>query len=254
MVSSVRKPFQGLINIIRFNWHYYVLSVFTVVLILIIACNFHSVGVAGNILATLIIASTVISLAVSTYIYDFSDVYKFSWLDDLVYKEEEKIINIHAGFDETSQLIKNRYSNAELFVADFYDASRHTEISIQRARGAYPSFPGTKQITTANLPFDDNYADKIFNIFSAHEIRNKDERIVFFRELYRVLKPGGKIFVTEHLRDPANFLAYNVGFFHFHSRKAWLKSFRSAGLSVSKEIKITPFITTYILEKNGTAS
>ena len=254
MGGSVRKPFQGLINIIRFNWHYYVLSIFTVGLLIFLSTFFPSYSIAASILATLILSSTIISLAVSAYIYDFSDLYKFTWLNDLVYEEEEKIINIHAGFDETSQLIKNRYMNAELSVADFYDASRHTEISIQRARKAFPSFPGTKQITTENLPFDDNYADKIFNIFSAHEIRNDDERTVFFRELYRVLKPGGKIFVTEHLRDPANFLAYNFGFFHFHSRDAWLKNFRSAGLRVSKEIKTTPFITTYILEKNGTAS
>jgi ubiquinone/menaquinone biosynthesis C-methylase UbiE len=95
---------------------------------------------------------------------------------------------------------------------------------------------------------------KIFAILSAHEIRNDEERNSFFKELRRALTATGQIIVTEHLRDTANLLAYNIGFFHFHSKKTWLNTFHSAGLSVASEIKITPFITTFILDKNGTAS
>jgi hypothetical protein len=64
----------------------------------------------------------------------------------------------------------------------------------------------------------------------------------------RVLKLNGKIIVTEHLRDFPNFLAYTIGFFHFHSKKTWKKTFQEADLKVSEEIKITPFLTTFILE------
>ncbi len=45
------------------------------------------------------------------------------------------------------------------------------------------------------------------------EMRKKE--LSFFNELNRVLKPNGQIVVTEHLRDLNNFLAYNIGFFHF---------------------------------------
>jgi len=33
-----------------------------------------------------------------------------------------------------------------------------------------------------------------------------------------------------------------------------MKTFRLSGFELSKEIKITPFITTFILAKNGTAT
>jgi hypothetical protein len=49
-------------------------------------------------------------------------------------------------------------------------------------------------------------------------------------------------------------MAYNFGFFHFHSKNTWLKTFHRSGLTITNEIKITPFITTFILDKNGTAS
>ena len=154
---------------------------------------------------------------------------------------------------ETSSLLKTKFPGAALFVFDFYDPKKHTEVSIKRARKAYLPFPGTQQANTNHLPLKSNSTDKIFAILSAHEIRNDDERISFFRELKRVLKPSGKIFVTEHLRDPANFMAYNFGFFHFHSKPSWLKTFHRSGLTITNEIKITPFITTFILDKNGTA-
>ena len=137
---------------------------------------------------------------------------------------------------------------------DFYDPAKHTEVSIRRAREAYPPFPNTQQVKPADLPLQDNSADKIFAILSAHEIRNEIERKSFFQELRRVLSPTGQIIVTEHLRDTANFLAYNIGAFHFHSKASWLKAFQSSGLRVSEEIKITPFITTFILDKNGVTS
>ena len=88
-------------------------------------------------------------------------------------------------------------------------------------------------------------------IFAAHEIRNEEERSLFFKELARILKPGGNIVVTEHLKDLPNFMAYNIGFLHFHSKRSWLTTFKSADLILKKETKQTPFISTFILCKNG---
>lgn len=254
MESRVRKPFQGVMNIIRFNWHFYALSASIAFFIFLAQHYFISLRVTGNMLVLLIVCTTLISLAVSAYIYDFSDLYKLSWLNHLNSAKKEKIINISAGFDETSSLLKSKFENVELFVADFYDPAKHTEVSIKRARKAYLPLPETQRVSTIDLPIQDNSADKIFIILSAHEIRDEMERITFFRELQRVLKPNGKVIVTEHLRDTANFLAYNIGFFHFYSKAVWMKTFRSSGLELVEEIKITPFITTFILEKNGTAT
>jgi hypothetical protein len=77
------------------------------------------------------------------------------------------------------------------------------------------------------------------------------ERIAFFKELNRILKPEGKIYITEHLRDWVNFIPYSVGFFHFYSKNNWSKIVHSSDLKIEKEIKTTPFVSTFILTKNG---
>ncbi len=253
-MDKMRKPFQGVWNIIRFNWQFYVLAIATVVVLLLFRNNLTAaLRAAAIVLAILIVTSTLISLTVSFYIYDISNLYKLTWLDKFQINNN-KIVNINAGFDETSDLLKNKFANSELVVFDFYDPAKHIEVSIKRARKAYPPFPNTQQTSTSHFPLQDNSSDMVFAILSSHEIRNDEERISFFKELKRVLTTTGKIIVTEHLQDTANFLAYNIGFFHFHSRTTWLNTFQSAGLNVADEIKVTPFITTFILDKNGTAS
>ena len=251
----MRRPFQGVKNIVRFNWHYYLLS-FSFVLLILLLQNFlpDKLRSATSIGAFLICYTIIVSLTVSCYVYDFSSLYRLSWLSTLKFAPNGKVLNVTAGFDETSELLKSAYRNGELFVIDFYNPDKHTEVSIKRARKRYPAFPGTQQVTTQQLPFDNNSIDKIFCVLSVHEIRDDNERIIFFKELRRVLSPEGKLVVVEHLRDTSNFLAYTVGFFHFHSRKTWHSTFGHSQLGLAREVDITPFITTFVLEKNGTAS
>jgi len=252
-MAKIRKPFQGVFNIVRFNWHFYVISLAFLLLVAIFYSFLNEpFRLFSAILFFGIILTNLITLVVSFYVYDLSDLYKFGWLSE--WPDDAAIVNINAGFDETSELLKEKFKNSQLTVFDFYDPAKHTEVSIKRARKAYPPYPNTQKITTTRLPLADNSADKVFAILSAHEIRNEEERKLFFTEIERALKPDGQIIVTEHLRDPANFLAYNIGFFHFQSKHSWLKTFDSSGLKVKKEIKITPFITTFILEKNGNSS
>lgn len=249
-MEKLRKPFQGVSNIVRFNWHFYV-----GVVLLCIALFFLKKALTNNcnlIFTSIIYVSiliTCISLIVSFYVYDLSGLYNLKWLPDS--NENLEIVNIHAGFDETSELLKSKYSNSNLKVLDFYNPKKHTEISIKRARKAYPAYPNTITTTTFNLPIQTNSIDKIFIIFSAHEIRDNKERVIFFEELNRILKPNGEIYVTEHLRDFSNFLAYNIGFVHFLNRQSWLNVFLDSNLTIKNEQKLNPFITNFTLIKNG---
>ncbi|GAA3521338.1 hypothetical protein GCM10022393_39610 [Aquimarina addita] len=254
-MEPVRKPFQGVLNIIRFNWHFYIIAIGIVSVLILIATN-SNVLISSTlyVVCTAILVTLFISLVVSWYVYDVSDLYRFDWIENMDTQNPQKIVNINAGLDESSAFLKHKFKQADCTVLDFYDPLKHTEVSIKRARKAYPPYAGTKSIKTTTLPLADNSIDKVFAILSAHEIRNEEERILFFKELNRILKPDGQLVMMEHLRDITNFMAYTIGFLHFHSKSTWMRTFSSANFRVSNEIKITPFISTFILEKNGTTS
>ncbi len=248
MVSK-RKPYQGVWNIIRFNWHFYAAAAF-VTFCGIIVLTFLSGLLLSLVYVGLFLAiwMTVVSLMVSFYVYDCSDLYELHWFTP---KGSDIVLNINAGFDETSELIRELYPAVELHICDFYDQEKHTEVSIKRAREAYPLSDHSLRVSTTSLPYATNQFDKIVAMLSVHEIRNAEERDIFFDELYRILKYDGQLIVVEHLRDFPNFLAYSIGFFHFLSRKSWYATFDKSGFIFSEEVKITPFVSVFLLSKNG---
>lgn len=252
METLMRKPFQGVINIIRFNWHFYLVA-FVLIGTLAIANSFLAQDIQWVIPGLIILAmlSITISLAISYYIYDYSNIYSLDWLQTLNIPAGSHLVNIHAGFDETSHLLARLYTTSTLQVFDFYDPLKHTEVSIERARKLYTAYPGTKKIETTAIPLEANSTDYIFNIFAAHEIRNPAERVAFLKQLHTSIKPAGRIVVLEHMRDLPNFIAYNIGFFHFHSRNEWKRNFADAGLTLEHELALTPFLALFILRKKS---
>lgn len=250
-MGQIRKPFQGVWSIVRFNWHFFALSLgLSLVLLSLSSVLPGPYRLLAAVCCAFLLAVTLLSLLASWYVYDLSGLYRMDWCGAC--PSGGKIVNIHAGFDETSDLLKAKYPGCDLIVLDFYDPVKHTEISIRRARKACPCFPGTMHINTAEVPLPSDSADKLFLILAAHEIRGDDERIAFFRELNRAVRQAGQIVVAEHLRDLPNFLAYTIGSFHFLPRATWIETFRAASLRIAKESRINPFITTFFLQKNGT--
>lgn len=243
-----QKPYRGVLNIVYFNWHMYLSALLVVVLLLWASTVFMWYAQLLQLMAALVVLSTITSLLVSFYVYDVSNLYQLPWLTNEL-KPTDKLLNISAGFDETTPILQSKFPDAQITAADFFNAAQHTEPSIARARNRYPPSNKIVQVTTAQLPFADNYFDNTLIIFAAHEIRNDAERVTFFKELSRVTKHN--IYVTEHLRNPVNFLAYNIGFFHFLYRATWLHTFKQAGLRLSKQTPCTIFVTTFTLAKNG---
>jgi len=242
-----RRKFQGVLNILSFNRHFYVIGLAVLIVLLLI----HFFAGWPSIVFWLIIAAfmygLIMPLLISAYVYDLSGYYKFNWLKKLVGDNEKAklIININAGFDETSFIIKNNFPKSDLRVFDFYDAKRHTEPAIIRARKVSSIYPNTQSIASNSIPLTDNTADIVFLLSAVHEIRSQDEKVQFLKECHRVCKPDGSVIMVEHLRDFPNFLAFSVGFTHFFSRAVWKNAFACAGFSSFRETKFTPFMSIF---------
>jgi SAM-dependent methyltransferase len=197
------------------------------------------------------VAQTGLSLIASHWAYDRSGLYDFDWLAQHVPESPRRIVNVHAGFDESSEALAALYPSADLRVIDFYDERRNTEPSIARARKARPATRAVETTGVDSLPLTDASQDFVLLFLAAHEIRNKGDRSKFFQEVRRSLRPGGRMILVEHLRDIGNALAYGPGSFHFHSRATWLDSILGAGLDVIREFKITPLIQVFVCSRSS---
>ena len=242
-----RRPFQGVLNILSFNRHFYFFGIG--VLALLIASRGYVQW--NDTLFWLVIAAfmygLLMPLLVSAYVYDFSGFYKFDWLKKVISHNEsvDTIVNINAGFDETSFILESKFPKATLRVFDFYNAQRHTEPAIIRARKVTLFYPNTQSMESDSIPLESASVDIVFLLSAVHEIRLHDEKVMFLKECHRVIKPGGKVIMVEHLRDFPNFVAFTIGFTHFFSRATWKKVFAQAGFTTFEETKFTPFMSIF---------
>jgi len=242
-----RTKFQGALNILSFNRHFYVAGILVLILILLGLAIFQVPALWGWVIVGAFLYGLLMPLVISAYVYDFSGYYDFNWLKDLglIDGKPKKLININAGFDETSFILDNNFPKSDLKVFDFYNSKKHTEPAIVRARKVSLVYPNTKQISTNRIPVSAKSVDFIFLLSAAHEIRTHEEKVIFLKECHRICKENGKIITVEHLRDLPNFLAFSVGFTHFFSRKTWKKAFKAAGFSSVSETKFTPFMSIF---------
>lgn len=242
-----RKPFQGVLNILDFNRHYYYVGLSALLILFLIKAVSGWDGFIFWIIIAGFVYGLLIPLVVSAYVYDFSGYYNFNWLNSLFNNPNQisKLVNMNAGFDETSYILESKFPGAKICVFDFYDENKHTEAAIKRARKVSLVYPDTTSIESYKIPLDDNSVDAIFLLSSAHEVRDNGGKIRLFKECKRILGSNGQIILVEHLRDFPNFFAFTIGFTHFFSANTWKRCFKLAGFESIKESKFTPFMSVF---------
>jgi hypothetical protein len=254
-IKLYRQPFEGIRNIIRFNWHFFLAGGLLIAILFAIAVLVsYPLSLFATSMACLVTFAILLSLVASWYIYDASGLYNMKWLEEVSGTNPIHVVNIHAGFDETSELLQAIYPNALVSVFDFYDPKKHTEISISRARKWKAPLRGTIAFDTSEVNQLPRNASWYCLFFAAHEIRNEDERVRFLSGIRELAGTNGRLLVMEHLRDLPNSLVYHLGVYHFYPESTWSRNFKDAGWHVEKKIKINPFIHLYVLSPNKHSS
>jgi SAM-dependent methyltransferase len=283
-----RGKWDGMLTILRFNWPLYaaalaVLPISAAMMVLnpatparagkIPANHNPSAATPGFVTAVHFVQAAgalallgsgyflLVSLGVSHWVYDRSELYRWSWLDRTLKNLPDRnhggsgtsrlMLLCHSGFDEASPALRARFPEPRhrWRVLDHFDAATMTEASIRRARKLFPPTPDTEPARFDHWPVESGTGGAVLGLLSIHELRSHAERADWFAEARRCLAPGGRVVIAEHVRDAANFLAFGPGFLHFHSPAAWRKSWQAADFTLTETFRITPFVRIFVLKK-----
>ena len=252
---------HGVRQIVRFNWPFYALAAGVLVAAPLVILRPSLPGAARVVLlaatglAGLWVAT---SLVASWIVYDRSPLMRWEWLPRALGFQPEAWINIHSGLDESTPKVRSLLG-ARGRVFDMFDPGEMTEPSIARVQLRLRSLRELRRDKAAeeqpervdfhHLPVPTGTIEAALLLLSAHELRTDQARIALFTELRRVLGPGGRVVVAEHLRDAANFLAFGPGFLHFHSRRTWTRCFARTRFDIHTEFPITPFVRIFVLRR-----
>jgi Methyltransferase domain len=192
---------------------------------------------------------SVVALAVSSYIYDWSPLARGTWLTSLGHGTIHAWAAIDAGLDAEVDL-EPHVPGTCLARLELSDPTTMRGASIRRAKSLTPRSHGAILCTPDCLPLPDASCDAVFVPFAAHEIQTRAARAQFFSEVSRVLRPRASLVLVEHLRDVWNFAAFGPGAFHFFPRGEWLFLAAHAGFDLRNTRRITPWVTALVLERS----
>ena len=250
---------RGVRQIVRLNWPFYAAAV---VVVAAAPPIIQLLPAAGWIRVPLYAGTGLVaSLAASWIVYDRSRLMQWDWVLQALGFHPSSWINLHAGLDESTPALRAMFKEAGGRVFDIFDPERMTESSIIRARTvARLRSQGERRrgrreageperADFRRLPVATGTIDAALLLLSAHELRTDEARTALFTELRRVLGPGGRVVVAEHLRDAANFFAFGPGFLHFHSRRTCTRCFARTRFDIHAEFPITPFVRVFVLRR-----
>lgn len=237
-MSSATQRFTvaGTAAVIRFNWPKYV----AVVILVAAAIAATLAGLPRPLTAVLWLAGgtglvwTASSVGATWWIYDHRRVY------DRVGEGLGRVgdwASVHVGFDDATSRLASIVGQDPVAVIEL---SMHASPSLRRARATQSHATDSGAPTT--LPVATSTLDSVFVTFAAHEIRDRAAQGELFGELRRVLRPDGRLIVTEHLRDIANVAVYGPGAFHFQPAGTWIDRAAEAGFELASDVSITPFV------------
>jgi len=242
---------HGVRQIVRFNWPFYAAASSLVLTAPLVAHHLPRTGAMRGVFlfATGLTAFwTIASLAASWLVYDRSPLMTGRWIPRALGYRPPVWISVHAGLDELSPVIRALFGGTHGRVMDVFDPNEMTEPSIARARRRSPCSEG-ETVACGRLPADSDSIDAVFLLLSAHELRAHEGRCALLGEVRRILRPGRRALIAEHLRDLPNVAAFGPGAWHFHSRRTWTRAFRDTGLAIADEFAVTPFVRVFVLER-----
>jgi SAM-dependent methyltransferase len=241
---------RGVRQIVRLNWPFYAAALAAVVIGPLVI---QRLPPAGWIRVPLYAATGLVgmwlvaSLAASWIVYDRSRLMQWDWVLQALGFSPSSWINLHAGLDESTPALRALFKESGGRVFDIFDPAQMTEPSILKARQSAGT--ASERADFRRLPLPNGTVDAALLLLSAHELRTDEARTALFTELRRVLGPGGRVVVAEHLRDAANFFAFGPGFLHFHSRRTWARCFARTRFDIHSEFPITPFVRVFVLRR-----
>ncbi|WP_063749062.1 class I SAM-dependent methyltransferase [Streptomyces sp. NRRL B-24484] len=237
---------SGVREVISYNWPMYLTGCLAVGAGLAVSYRLPGPAArlarAGAAAAAGLLAS---STAATWWVYDRSELRTFDWLEDLLPAGPGDHLVVSSGLDEASRPLAARWPGHPQRVVDLFDRATMTEGSIRRARRRVPPVPGTVTGRPDRLPVATGSADTVLVVFAAHELRRPKDRRALFAEFARVLRPGGRLVLVEHLRDAANTAVYGPGAQHFFPRRTWLRAAAGAGLRPVVERRIGGLVTAF---------
>ena len=199
----------------------------------------------GGLLAVTMSAAAVLT---TWWVFGASARHRWDWVGRAA-NRPNRWLNLTTGFDDSTPILRQQLGGQGRSL-DVFDSAKDHEPALKRARDRFPPEGRPVSPTALDDEIEPASADAVLLLMSAHEAHGPD-RVELFRSAARALTPDGRLVVVEHLRDLANTLAFGRGAWHFSTRTEWLAVAEAAGLALTVETRLSPFVAGFVFTRKG---
>jgi len=166
------------------------------------------------------------------------------------------VADLHIGTWRTSHLLRELLPDARISSVNCWDTSQPSaEANVRQLHELEPEpdDPPFRKLATANgaVPLADASCDAVVVGFGIHELAARGPREKLFDEARRVLKPGGKLLLFEHIVDLENFVIFGPGIDHWPRRREWLRLLEARFAGV-RHARARQAVDLYVASRPGT--
>jgi ubiquinone/menaquinone biosynthesis C-methylase UbiE len=123
-------------------------------------------------------------------VHTITEEQKKEFLNAIDLKENEVVLDVCCGYGSATSWLTAEQTNANFYLSDA------SPVQLERAKQNLPEFCIFNLADANNLPYEDNFFDKVVLKMGLHENPfSKQQEIT--DELYRIIKPGGKLIIWE---------------------------------------------------------
>ena len=241
--------FAGGLRVARYSWPLYAAAAVGLVAGAVVASSprlpapLRLMAVAGMSVALWFACA---SLLAFHWIFDRSELTRWEWLRALD-PPPARWVQLSAGPDETQAPLAAIFPGSEGRDVDVFDPASMTAPALARARerrgrDAQGARPGA-------LPIETGWADGVYVVLAAHEVRDPGEREKLFGELRRILGAEGRLVLIEHPRNLAGALAFGPGVLHFLPMGEWARLAALTSFVLESERDMSPFVRVQVYRR-----
>lgn len=171
---------------------------------------------------------------------------------DLFSGDKDLILDAGCGSGRTTVELSKVFKNGQIVALDLFDPKKTEDISSRKLLERNLKIAGiTEKVRivqgdVTKLEFKDKTFDSIVSTLLLNNLGKA--KLTGLKELYRVLKPGGKILIVVPTASLHTFAVMSVMCFILTSRKEWRSLFRQAGFQLLDEGVIN-FGSFFLLQK-----
>lgn len=169
-------------------------------------------------------------------------------------KPADEFVHVGLGRRRTAVRLSRRLMSGRLTVVDVYNPQLTPSRTLARARLTLQQLEPDPRLTWLEgnielLPLPDHCTQVVTMNRVLSELWQHGDRMLLLEEVYRILRPGGRLLLIEPVRTQRSWLVWGPAALRLQPLPYWQRLFRKGGFNLKKEESLNGLAHCFALQR-----